>query len=75
MTMTPPPRPAHIATDDGKRDATPALSTTSDSSTTKSEQAQRAWGTLMEHMENDPDIFHGRDFVWMGELKGKLKVR
>ena len=75
--MRPPPLPAHVFTGDRKRELTPALSTTSDGSTTNPEEAQlgiedayqipwrnnRQWG------------FDTYDFVQMGRLMEKLKVQ
>jgi hypothetical protein len=76
MTMRPPPLPAHVFTGDRKRELTPSLSTTSDSSATNPEEAQRAWRTLIKFMEEQPTMgFDMHDFVQMGKLMEKLKVQ
>ena len=77
MTMRPPPLPAHVFTGDRKREITPALSATSEaSSTTNAEEAQWALNTLVKFMQEQPALgFDSHDFMQMGKLMEKLKVQ
>ena len=73
MSMRPPPLPAHILAGERNRELTPALSTTSESSTSP-EEAQQALKVLMKFIEEQQTGFDVQDFVQMGKLMEKLKV-
>lgn len=73
MSMRPPPLPAHVLGGDKTRELTPALSTTSENSTSP-EEAQQALRILMKYIEEQQTGFDMQDFVQMGKLMEKLKV-